>query len=445
MQIPGKLIIFLNGILLAILLSHSMYRDYQLERRFPMDLRNRVVGSRLQKDGRLPYSYYWQPSDGMRYYDLYNWISNGKGVSNITASPFFHSIFNPLFELPQRTISRIWLWLQYFLLACMILMFCRLTANNKEKWLVLNLGILFTTTEAWIALIFYGQIYFIEAFLMSGIIFALVRNTRWFIMLAGILAAAFVLTRPIGIVIFIPFLFYFRKYFLFLLVSFAGLAVYGLFVLINPYEQSLYRNYIRSMKMHAEIHILDDSSSSVHTNPATVSSNVEGFDMNEVKRLIKENPVFSYSEFGNVFVLYNRITHQKMPLALLIFCSACTVVFISGLFYFYGRKHPPEMIQLLLTGFLLYMVVDIFSPVHRAQYNSVQWLPLLFTGILWMKERKPLLFILLLAGLLLNISNFSWLPMRHTLGEFVWVITFLLLIFSYPANNKTLPQSGRVL
>ncbi|MDP9042728.1 MAG: hypothetical protein M3N30_12170, partial [Bacteroidota bacterium] len=54
-------------ILLMAILTHSVIRDVMYDKQYPGDLRNRIVGARLQKDGKLPYHYHWQESDGIRY------------------------------------------------------------------------------------------------------------------------------------------------------------------------------------------------------------------------------------------------------------------------------------------------------------------------------------------------------------------------------------------
>ncbi len=220
-----KKILLLNCIILAIILAHSVYRDIQLENQYPGDLRNRVVGARLQKDGRLPYRYHWQPTDGIRYYNQEEdrWISpdglrqskipQDSDVNKITASPFFHELLYPVCDLPQRTLSRLWFWGQYFLMACMISMIAGLTKDRATKWLLINIGALFTITEAWKALISAGQIYLIEAFLICCTLTCLIKYKKTGMILGGLCAVIFILTRPIGIVLFIPFLFYYKKIF----------------------------------------------------------------------------------------------------------------------------------------------------------------------------------------------------------------------------------------
>ncbi len=431
MKFSNKIILLINGIFLLVISTHSIVRDFHLEKQYTVDLRNRVVGARLEKDGRLPYNYYFRPADGLRYFDFQNQNIDSSGASNATASPFFHQLLYPICDLPQGTISKIWLYIQYIFLACMIFMISTLTDNTREKLLILNLGILFTTTEAWKNLIKCGQLYLFVAFLIGCVITGLLSHKRSGIVLAGVCAVVFILTRPVGIVFLIPLTIFYRKYILFLTVAFSGLVIYLIFVLSSPYEKSLYENYVSRMKMHVQYHQL------VLTNPRGIPNTntfflkkFEGIDFENVDRQINDHPIKIYSENGNIFLLYYYLTHKKMSLAWLFFLTASVILILSLSFYFTSRKYPIQQMQILLFGFTLYMVVDLFSPVTRHQYNTVQWFPLVLGGFLILPGWINKISLLLLAGLVLNIVNFSWLPMRHTLGEFCWMAAMILLAFS---------------
>lgn len=431
MKFSNKIIILINGIFLLVILTHSIVRDFHLEKQYTVDLRNRVVGARLEKDGRLPYNYYFRPADGLRYFDFQNQNIDSSGASNATASPFFHQLLYPICDLPQGTISKIWLFLQYIFLASMIFMISTLTGNTKEKLLIWNLGILFTITEAWKNLVKCGQLYLFVAFLIGCIITGLLSNKKSGIVLAGICAVVFILTRPFGIIFLIPFIIFYRKYILFLSVSFSGMLIYLLFVLNSPYEKSLYANYVSRMKMHVQYHqlVLTNPRGILNTNTFFLKK-FEGIDFEDVDRQINEHPIKIYSENGNIFLLYYYLTHKKLSLAWLFFLAASTILILCVLFYFTSRKYPIQLMQMLLFGFTIYMVVDLFSPVTRHQYNTVQWFPLVLSGSLVLPGWTNKIFLLLLVGLMLNIVNFSWLPMRHTLGEFCWLAGMVLIIFS---------------
>jgi hypothetical protein len=434
MLLKSKLLI-LNGLLLSAIIAHSAYRDIQLEKQYPGDLRNRVVGARLEKDGRLPYFYFWTPRDGSRYLDPQNRNNSHAFVSNITASPFFHELLYPICDLPQRTLSGIWMWLQYLLLAGMIWMTCGLTTDPTKKILIINAGILFTVTEAWKSLISAGQLYLFVGFLMSCIIAGLLHNKRKGILFASICAAALVLIRPIALVIFLPFIFQYKKNLLFLSAAFGGLALYGLFVFFVPFENALWKEYSRAIEMHVSYHQLQIPAAEVPPGPKV--SQEEGFDFAQVEKNIAEHPIKVYSESGNVFVFYEQITHKKMPLAVMNILCALSVFSLTGIFFYIFRKNKPPLLQVLILGFTLYMLVELFSPIHRRQYNTVEWFPIVLAGFLLIHEWKKPAFLLLTLGILLNILNTPWILMRHSLGEICWLAGLLLIAFT-PTENKIL-------
>jgi hypothetical protein len=432
MILPNKKILILNGILLTALLAYSVYRDFQMIRQYPWDLRNRVVGSRLQKDGKLPYNYYWQTKDGSRYYDASNKNQDSLHASNITASPFFHVLLYPICDFSELAISRIWLFLEYFFLGAMIWMVSTLTDDKWKKWILLNVGILFTATEAWKYHIYEGQLYLFEAFLMTGILVALIRSKKSGIIFAAILAAVFVLTRPIAFVIFIPFLFHFKNNLLFLGVSFFSLALYGLFVLADPAENALYKNYFTGIAMQVQIHqhSIGNPAPQTELNVARPKASLEGFEPDEIYRLEKEHPIRILSENGNLFMIYYKITARKISMPVLYMLTAVLIVGFSILFYFKGTQYKMHLVQILLFGFILYMIMEISSPIHRAQYNTVQWFPMVLTGFTLLDGWRNKIFWLLILGLMLNICNFQWLLMRHTLGELCWLAAMLILVYT---------------
>jgi hypothetical protein len=62
---------------------------------------------------------------------------------------------------------------------------------------------------------------------------------------------------------------------------------------------------------------------------------------------------------------------------------------------------------------------------------------LILASFLLLPDWKNVVFLLLITGLLLNICNFSWLPMRHTVGEFCWMAGLILLVFSSRLKQVT--------
>ncbi|MBL7758798.1 MAG: hypothetical protein JNL59_15420, partial [Chitinophagaceae bacterium] len=139
----------------------SVYRDTRLERQHPGDLRNRVVGARLQRDGISPYFYGWDSTQSFRYYDPtgYDFMA----ASNITASPFFHQLLYPIANIPQRSFSKIWLIIQYIFWASMLGIAVSLVSSRRQRLLIVATAILFLFTRFWSDTRFKGQNYFVAA------------------------------------------------------------------------------------------------------------------------------------------------------------------------------------------------------------------------------------------------------------------------------------------
>ncbi len=431
--------LILNLLILMVIVSHSITRDLHLEKQYPADLRNRVVGARLQKDGKLPYFFHWKQADYPRYADPFNSQDSTLPASMITASPFFHELLRPICEFPQRNISIFWLWLQYFLLAMMIWMTCRLTGSKNLRLLILNVGILFTLTEAWISLIMEGQLYFIVAFLYCCFITTLLYNRAVSWILGGISVALLILIRPTAIVLFIPFLFYWRKYLLFLITAFVALGIYGLFVLTNHSEKLLWQNYQMALKQQVRIHQCADPAELWDYRSKSDMPYLEGFDFKEVDQDFINHQVPHPIERGCLFVIYQNITHHKIPLPLLNALNLCSILVLSSLFFYFGRNHKVQLFQILSFGFILYESVELFGPITRYPYYVVQWLPILLIAFLYSTylNRGRTIFVLLICGLLLNILTVRWIYLRHTLGELTWLAALLLITFTDNSSSQT--------
>src|SRR5438445_9849442 len=103
-----KIVWFIFLTICAAVLAYALYRDIRVEQRYyGSDLRNRVVGARLIKDGRSPYFYKWRIADGVRYYDPDNFDPDNcehDSISVITATPFFHHLLSPIADQPQSRL-----------------------------------------------------------------------------------------------------------------------------------------------------------------------------------------------------------------------------------------------------------------------------------------------------------------------------------------------------
>jgi hypothetical protein len=412
-------------------LCWSVYRDIQIEKQYPGDLRNRIVGSRLQKDGHLPYFYKWKNTDGIRYYDPQNFDS--LKVSNITATPFFHMLLFPIIDLPQRTISRLWLLAEYLLLLIMAAVGFSLAKNKNQKWVVVSTSLLFLFTNAWTGHIAAGQMYLvIPFFMLLFYYFVSKRSNSFYAALAGICTAILILVRPNTMVFFLPFIFiahlYTRKYKLVFITS-----VFAIFLLAftGSKERMYWKEYGSALSEQVKSHQgLHPAFQQNEADPHPITW--EEWDTNQIAKHASQ---FHYSynrEHGNVFILINHSLNIKIPVWALLILSLACMLFISFLFYKRSRAIAQfNLYSKTILAFCLYMVSDIFSPIHRFQYNASQWIfPLLLIAAQFNFANKKI-YAGFILGLVLNSLNLPFMPMEQTIGEYIIFLSTLVLLFTY--------------
>jgi len=156
-------------------------------------------------------------------------------------------------------------------------------------------------------------------------------------------------------------------------------------------------------------------------------ADLEGFNNHELLQERVKHPIVTYSENGNIFEFYLQATGKYMPPPLLNALLAGALLTLISAFWYRYRNIPADIRLTLIFGMLLYIVTEIFSPVNRHQYYTVEWFPLVLYSIPLLSRSTRIVASLLAAGLLLNICNIGWIPMRHTLGEFCWMAALLIL------------------
>jgi len=431
------LILIIAGLLV---LAVAIPRDIRYTRAYPVDLRNRIVGARLEKDGRLPYFYKWEPGDGLRYYDPRN-FDNWK-VSNITASPFFHHLLSLVADQPQARLLAGWLVSEYLILAGMAILCLFLAETTMQKQSVLGVSILFLLTSAWKMHVSVAQMYL---WIPAGalLFYACLRRpprSGWGLA-AGALAAALVLIRPNMIVFFLPFLFFSRRYppSWWLALALPSLAA-AVWVLGSPAERALWKEY--GQLLTASIRVHQGLEPATATNaPDPHFAEWEGVDRAAAERQADSTEKL-HLETTNAFILARYLTHRK---ASPFFWTTLALVLIAAAMILFYLRHRPfstvRLEQLAIFAFCLYMGVDLFSPIYRIQYYSVQWLFPLLIMSLEVRQRK---WMALPAGyLLLTSLHLPWGAKQNTLEEYALLAVLLgfSLITKGEKGSKTGPVS----
>lgn len=430
-----------------LVLVWAIPRDIRYNRAYPVDLRNRVVGARLERDGRLPYFYKWRPGDGLRYYDPRN-FDHWK-ASNITASPFFHHLLYPIADLPQATLLAGWLVSEYVILAGMTVLCLFLAKTTEQKQAVVAVSILFLLTSAWKIHVSVAQIYlWIPA--LALLFYACIQRPGHYAwgFGAGVLAGSLFLIRFNTLIFLLPVVFLARRYsrawwmaFLLPLVLLAG------WILGNGQERTLWKEYGQLLAEAVRVHQGRDPAV-VPNAPDPHFAQWEGVDMEAAKRQAAATETV-YSETTNAFVMARYLIHRRLSPSLWPAVGLVGIAGLCGCFYFRHRSFSALPVsQLAIFAFCLYMILDLFSPIYRIQYYSVQWLfPLLVAAASWgARERKA---IGLIGGyLILTIIHLPYGVKQNTIEEYallVFLLGFSLFTRGEQASKTgpaSLPKSG---
>jgi len=425
------------------LLVFALLRDIHYTKEYPGDLRNRVVGARMIRDGHSPYFYKWKEGDGLRYYDPDNFDTLKPAV--MTATPFLHRMLSPFANKPEAQIAQYWLVLEYLLLAGMTVFAFYCARSGEQRIAVMAAALLFLLTNAWKCQVSHGQYYlFIAAFGM--LFYASLRHQKsiaW-ALIGGLAAACMILIRPYAILFLIPLALsargFSRRWVITGLIP--GVLLAG-WILTSSWEIDLWKDYTRmlqeQMKVHQELpHEIQ------HNDPDPHYRYWEGLDMSAVDDHMKHTLSNVYSENGNVFVLYRLLLHRKLSVTALGLLCMTVIIGLTALWYFLRRSSGDwDLTRMAIFGFCLYMIADLFSPIYRHQYYTVQWIfPLLLAAVNWSPQRKRWYGVLLI-GLLLSIIHLPFVKMGNTIGEYLILLALLAisLLPGTPGKENLQPAS----
>jgi len=412
----------------------ALLRDIHYTKEYPGDLRNRIVGARMIGDGHSPYFYKWKEGDGLRYYDPDNFDTLKPSV--MTSTPFMHRLLSPIANRPQAQIAQYWLVLEYLLLAGMTVFAFYRARPGGQRRAVMAVALLFLLTNAWKCQVSHGQYYLLIA-TFGMLFYASLQHQKsvgW-ALTGGLAAACTVLIRPYAILFFIPLVLSARGFSRRWLIAglIPGIVLAG-WILTSSTELDLWKDYARMLQEQLKVH-QELPHEILHNAPDPHYRYWEGLDMSAVDDNMKHTWSNVYSENGNVFVLYRLLLHRKLSVTALGLLCITALIGLTTLWYF-RRRRPGDrdLTRMAIFGFCLYMIADLFSPIYRHQYYTVQWIfPLLLAAVIWSPQRKGW-YGALLIGLLLSIVHMPFVKMGNTIGEYL-ILLALLAISLLPGTS----------
>ncbi|WP_190277193.1 glycosyltransferase 87 family protein [Taibaiella lutea] len=392
------------------------------------DMRNRVVGARLMKDGILPYHYHWHPGDNLKYVVQRTIDTNRfRHVSIISASPFFHRILSPVANYNEPDIVKCFFFFNYALLFFMAII---AWYESRNPLLVLLFFVPFLFTDGWLHHIQLSQYYLLFGFLLFMAAYTLLKGKMY---AAALFLALAILFKPSCIIFLIPFFLYFKTYRKFLLGSGMLLSVYALIVCFLPFEKSNWVEYFGSIKEHAAIHQMKVVYPPGNFDmDAVLPAVFEGENIQEQKRLGIEdewvNPVVT-----NFMHVYKKFTGGKFPpTALLEFLTLSSLALLIFFIYKMNRKKataPLPVQPLILAGFVFYFIANFFAPINSPPYQMVQWMAVAAIFIMEYKKIPNVFLLLLLMGIFINLRYIPDFPGKHAACEMICMVAAIGAIF----------------
>lgn len=390
------------------------------------DLRNRVVGSRLMKDGILPYYYHWQPGDSLRYViERTVDTSHRRRVNNVTAPPSFHRLIMPFADHTESDIERGFFLLCYCMLAAIAVL---IWYQSKNLLLTLLFFIPFLFSDGWWHHISLAQYYFLFGFLFFITSYLLwKKNWIW----AGITFALLVILRLNTVVFILPFLIYFKRFNRFILSTAIVIGLFAAVVYCLPFERANWTEYFGSLKESAAIHMFQKPGEH-RTYKIDLPAFWEGENYVALQKKGIEENIWVNPEMTNVVPAFRKLFGTTLPLRLLQSLLLVSILVVS--LFLVRKKNPfrsstvaPEPI--ILSGLLFYFLSNFFSPINVPPYQMPQWMAIAGMLIMLRSQLPKWIFILFLAGIVCNCRYVPNLPGKHMLSEIMFLVaTFAAII-----------------
>jgi hypothetical protein len=435
---------YLLLVLSFLLYCYANYNDAKIAKAAGGgDFRNRIVGSRLVKDGIDPYFYHYKTGDKLQYVDMQNCHTNE--ISNISASPFFLKILNPICYKPQLFLNNaLYIITQIcFCLILLIVTYFQQTIRQKSVAYLILVGTLFW--DAWIMNNFNKQTYFLFAFLYLLIYLALkssilpkIQSTILEIF-AGICIILLVLIKLNYIFLFLPFLMIFRKIKIALsTATFLGFLYIGI-VFTHFYTKQLWQKYFAFLKISVEQ--VQGKYNITNNDPCPNITVLEGIDFKKNEKLLHNNPVHFNEETSNFFNILWFTNKSAIARPVLMFLMISIVSLILIITFFRNRKNPLALYQIFLIGFCCFIAADFYGPIFRHPYYANHWIIALAILLIHFENITKLSWILIFSALIIYVlPKFSNLQL--TLAE--QLLFFAVLIAGLQKNDSAKKMTTQI-
>jgi hypothetical protein len=402
----------------------------------PGDMRNRVVGSRLVRDGIDPYTFHYKVGDSLQYFDFQN--CKAENISNISASPFFLKILTPICHKPQLWINSALYIVTQIAFCVLLLVVIQSLSSLKQKAVAAFILISTLYWDAWLMNLFNKQTYFLFA-IVYFIIFLLLRKnyftkvkTQIAQSIAGALIAFLVLLKMNLLLLFLPFIFIAKKIKTTIVTASILIIVYIGIVFTHSYSRNLWTNYFSFLKV--SIAQVEGKITNTKIDQCPNPPILEGINIKKITDAYALQPI-SYNEetanFFNILWFINKSTIERSTLSIIMMV---VVGMILGLSIYVFKKNGLSVPQIFLLGFACYLIADFFGPIFRLPYYTTQWYVAIGIMLMCFKNIPKWSWVFLILAFLLYLSPIVFSNLQLTLAE-QFLLLAILGVALYPKNK----------
>lgn len=386
-----------------------------------VDLRNRIVGSRLMDLGMNPYYFKWSPAYPVTLCDPIDICNYRNNLTTIPPSLLW--LIRPISRLDYTSIGYIWVLIHYLFFLLIVLPIHNVFKDEASRSRVLAAGIILLLTPQWSETILKGQIHYLLPTAVSLMIFTASGESRYKYFTCGLLLALAVWVRP-NAVLLLPFLFFCRldkKQFF----GAVTLAAIFLGTLEWYFHFDYWVSFYHTCKEWVQNNVADISWQFCHLDIVTEGKSLEG----SMRALFY---VSNQSEHGNIFhLVQSKYDYSVPPLPLLMVFIATFAVLI----WFSFRYKFRNIGDALFIGYFAYWMAAVTSPILRLTYYFPEVFPiiLVFAGNYFSMNRiERFVFNAACASLVLDL-----IPINLVVAESLFLGCMLLYTWNRRMNYSS--------
>ncbi|MEO7309634.1 MAG: glycosyltransferase family 87 protein [Chitinophagaceae bacterium] len=416
-------------VLSVLLWGYAFITSIIVSSPFFADLRNRVVGARLMKDGLSPYFYIWHVNMPVRYYDTF--VQQNTVFSKCTSSPALNWLFTFFCDLPQYHINIFWFAIQWMCIAAIVWCGCKLAATRMQKVSISLLAAFFSCSAGMRQHFFQGQIYLlVPACILLAIVCTPRKMNLISCLIFGVCLSLVVFVRPTYILLAIPFLFY-KKYRSGLIAFGCLLSAYAIFAFQNKVQLKNWQDYTIVMK-YFSTHYTFKTDTIVLEKDALPYTSVEGVQLDyQPPASMFDLGDGDSGEFSNYFPIHQRLFGTLPPFKLIVVFQIVGLIVGALLILLILRKRTGQaFLGIMIVCCCVVWGLDFLMPVHKSlYYNVFLLLPVILLLSLNTKLTRAVMGLTFL-GLLLNTHSVKFLTMSYTVGQLLLLAACLLQVYA---------------